>query len=308
LTAIPGASGSFTPGLTGADLLSLKAFLTPSSSYTPYVVGQVTSLPSGLTGSVINQFSQGDLVKLKVANVNEVGGNLQIAFSHPLDITQYRDLGIVITPLADNFAGSSYAPYGITGGIYGATASYQFGASDSLGETISYSGGTGGTANALVGQISTPFYQNVLFDELQNGDIIYTNNTLTTEQYLTYLPDVDRDQFNLYYAFAYSNISRNPISLVDITDFGLSYASNTTGQYAGYPLPYKLDIVSSYGSINEFIEVAGGINGKVSVTSFKMNSNVYTISVGDLLVSTDQDLCQIENTNRQVLTAATKKA
>jgi hypothetical protein len=60
-----------------------------------------------------------------------------------------------------------------------------------------------------------------------------------------------------------------------------------------------LDIVSSVASINEFIEVSGGIGGKVSVTSFKMNSDLYTISVGDLLVSTDQDLCQIENTNRQ---------
>lgn len=304
LTAITGPSGSFG-GLTTTDLLSLKTFLTPSSSYTPYVLGQITSLPSGLTGSVINQFSQGDLVKLKVANVNEVAGNLQIAFSHPLDITQYRDLGIVVTPLADDYAGSTYAPYGITGGVYGATA-YQFGASDALGETVLLNpGGTGATsssvptgyASALTGQLSTPFYQNVLYDELQNGDIIYTNPALTTEQYLTYLLDVDRDQFNIYYAFAYSDIARS--SIANIANFGATYASTTTGQYAGYPLNYKLDIVSSYGSINEFIDVYGGINGKVSVTSFKMDSNVYTVSVGDLLVSTDQDLCQIENTNRQ---------
>ena len=305
LTAVTGASGSFA-GLTSSDLLSLKDFLTPSGSSNPYVVGQVTSLPAGLSDPVINQFSQGDLVKLKVANVNQVNGNLQIAYSHPLDITKYRDLGIVITPLADNFATSNYVPYGITGSIYGATASYQFGLSDTFGETILLNpGGTGvtsssvpnGYAEALTAQLSTPFYQNVLYAELQNGDLIYTNSALTTEQYLTYLPDVDRDQFDLYYAFAYSDVARS--SITNVANFGATYASTTTGQPAGYPTNFKLDIVSSYGSINQFIDVNGGINGKVTVNSFKMDTNLFNISVGDLLVSTDQDLCQIENTNRQ---------
>jgi hypothetical protein len=110
---------------------------------------------------------------------------------------------------------------------------------------------------------------------------------------------VDRDQYSIYYAFAYTNVSRTSTTLTPIANFGATYASNTTGQIAGFPATYKLDIVSSVASINEFIEVSGGIGGKISVTSFKMNSDLYTISVGDLLVSTDQDLCQIENTNRQ---------
>jgi hypothetical protein len=298
LTAATGASGSFS-GLTTSDLQNLKTFLTPSSTSSPYVVGQVT-IPAGLTGTVVNQFSDGDLVKLKVANVTEINGNLRIAFSHPLDIDQYRNLGIVVTPLAADWTPTSddYQPSGITGGVIGVTG-YQFGASDALGITISTSPGATASTDALVGQLTSPFFQNVLYAELQNGDFIYTNAAQTNEQYLTYHEDVDRDQYSLYYAFAFSNISRSSNTVTNIADFGNTYPSIATGQYAGYPLNYKLDIISSYGSINEFIDVYGGIGGKTSVTSFKMDSRLFTVSVGDLLVSTDQDLCQIENTNRQ---------
>jgi hypothetical protein len=307
LTAATGASGSFA-GLTSADLLSLKSFLTPSATSSPYIVGTVAGITSGYSDNVISQFSNGDLIKLQVANVNEVSGRLQIAFSHPLDIAKYRDLGIVITPYAEDYSFTNYKPNGATGDVIGGTA-YIFGASDTLG--IQYSlnpGGTGATSaagptgyvNALTGQLSTAFYQNVLYAELQNGDIVYTNADLSTNtRYLTYALGVDRDQYSIYYSFAYSNVARSTSTLVNMPQFGLTYASNTNGQVAGFPAANKLDIVSSVASINEFIEVSGGIGGKVSVTSFKMDSNVYTISVGDLLVSTDQDLCQIENTNRQ---------
>jgi hypothetical protein len=306
LVGVTGASGPFS-GMSSADLLDLKTFLTPTSSYNPYVVGQITTLPAGLTGSVINQFSQGDLVKLKVANVNEVNGNLQIAFTHPLDTTQYRNLGVVVTPHASDYGTTTYAPFGITGDI-GATATYQFGASDSLGIQFTLGpGGTGATstsaptgyANALVGQITTPFYQNVLFAELQDGDTIYQNQTGTNLQYLSYNQDVDRDQYSIYYAFGYTNISRTGNTLEGITSFGSSFPSINTGATAGFPATNKLDIISSTASINEYIDVNGGIAGKTSVTSFKMDSSLFTVSVGDLLVSTDQDLCQIENTNRQ---------
>jgi hypothetical protein len=306
LTATTGASGSFS-GITSAGLLDMKTFLTPSSTSAPYIVGTVNGITAGYTDNTISQFSNGDLIKLQVANVNEVGGNLQIAFSHPLDITRYRDLGIVVTPYATDYSTTTYVPSGATGDVIGGTA-YILADSDALG--IAYSlnpGGTGATSsaatggyvNALTGQLTTSFYQNVLYDELQNGDLIYTNSGLTTEQYLTYALGVDRDQYSIYYAFAYTNVSRTSTTLTPIANFGATYASNTTGQIAGFPATYKLDIVSSTGSINEFIEVSGGIGGKISVTSFKMNSDVYTVSVGDLLVSTDQDLCQIENTNRQ---------
>jgi hypothetical protein len=306
LIGVTGASGPFS-GMSAADLLDLKDFLTPTASYNPYVVGQITTLPGGLTGSVINQFAQGDLVKLKVANVNEVNGNLQIAFTHPLDTTQYRNLGVVVTPYASDYGTTVYSPYGILGDI-GATATYQFGASDSLG--IQYTLGPGGTgatstsaptgyANALVGQLTTPFYQNVLYAELQDGDTIYQNAIGTNIQYLSYNQDVDRDQYSIYYAFGYTNISRSGNTLEAITNFGASFPSINTGATAGSPATNKLDIISSIGSINEYIDVNGGIAGKTSVTSFKMDSSLFTVSVGDLLVSTDQDLCQIENTNRQ---------
>ena len=304
LIGVTGASGSFS-GMSAADLLDLKEFLTPTASYNPYVVGRVT----GITGSdsIIDQFSNGDLVKLKVANVNEVSGNLQIAFTHPLDITKYRDLGIVVVPHSSDYGTTVYSPYGITGDI-GATGTYQFGASDSLGIQFTLGpGGTGATspsaptgyANALVGQLTTPFYQNVLYAELQDGDEIYQNSSGTNLQYLSYNQDVDRDQYSIYYAFGYTNIARSSTTLEAITAFGASYSSTSTGLIAGYPATNKLDIISSIGSINEFIDVNGGIAGKTSVTSFKMDSSLFTVSVGDLLVSTDQDLCQVENTNRQ---------
>jgi hypothetical protein len=306
LIGVTGASGPFS-GMSAADLLDLKNFLTPTSSYNPYVVGQVTGITGAVTDSIISQFQNNDLVKLKVANVNEVNGNLQIAFTHPLDIAKYRNLGIVVTPHSSDYGTTVYSPYGITGDI-GATATYQFGASDSLG--IQYTLGPGGTgatsssaptgyANALVGQITTPFYQNVLYAELQNGDEIFQNSSGSNLQYLSYNQDVDRDQYSIYYAFGYTNISRSGNTLEAITNFGASYSSTSTGLIAGYPATNKLDIISSIGSINEYIDVNGGISGKTSVTSFKMDSSLYTVSVGDLLVSTDQDLCQVENTNRQ---------
>jgi hypothetical protein len=62
------------------------------------VVGQVTGITGGVTDSIISQFQNDDLVKLKVANVNEVNGNLQIAFTHPLDITKYKNLWISVIP------------------------------------------------------------------------------------------------------------------------------------------------------------------------------------------------------------------
>ena len=303
LTAATGASGST---ITASELQELKTFLTPSSTSSPYIIGQVT----GITGSdsTINQFQNYNLVKLKVANVTEVSGNLRIAFSHPLDIDKYRNLGIVVTPLAANWTPTTYVPNGITGGVIGVTG-YQFGSSDSLGiQYVVNPGGTGATSsqaptgyvNSLAGQLSTTFYQNVLYQELQDGDIIYTDDDLTTNvRYLTYYQGVDRDDYSYYYAFAYSNVARSTSTLVPIPGFGTTYASTTTGQIAGYPLNYKLDIVSSVASINEFIPVYSGLTGKVSVTSFKIDSDLYTISVGDLLVSTDQDLCQIANTNRQ---------
>jgi len=299
LTAATGASGAFA-GLTSADLLDLKSFLTPSATSSPYIIGQITALPAGLTGSIINQFSRGDLVKLKVANVAEIDGKLRIAYSHPLDIDQYRNLGVIVTPLSANWTptSNSYQPYGITGGVIGVTG-YQFGASDSFGITAASSPGATASTNSLAGQITSSFYQNVLYAELQDGDFVYTNSNQTSIQYLTYNADVDRDQYDLYFAFAFSNIARSSNTVTNIANFGQTYPSIISGQYAGYPLPYKFDIVSSYGSINEFVDVSGGIGGKISVTSFRMDSRLFTVSVGDLLVSTDQDLCQVGNTNRQ---------
>lgn len=305
LTAVTGASGSFS-GMSPSDLQNLRTFLTPSSTSSPYIVGQVT----GLTGSdpIINQFQNNDLIKLKVTNVADIGGNLRIAFSHPLDIDRYRNLGISVVPIAADWTPTVYVPNGITGSVIGVTG-YQFGSSNAIGVEFTVNpGGTGATSagapngfvNALSGQLSTVFYQNVLYDELQDGDIIYTSSDLSSGiSYLSFYQNVDRDQYTNYYAFAYSNISRSIQNLEPIPNFGFTYSSTTTEFVAGFPDLYKLNIVSSIGSINEFIDVFGGLIGKTSVTSFRMDSRLSTVSVGDLLVSTDLDLCQVGNENRQ---------
>jgi hypothetical protein len=305
LTAVTGPSGSFS-GMSSLDLQNLKTFLTPSSTSSPYIVGQVI----GLTGSdsIINQFQNNDLVKLKVANVSDIGGNLRIAFSHPLDIDKYRNLGITVTPLAGDWSPTTYSPKGITGSVIGVTG-YQFGSSDTIGIEFTINpGGIGATSsgaptgyvNALSGQLSTDFYQNALYAEIQDGDLIYTNPNLTSGvNYISLYQSVDRDQYTNYYAFAYSNPSREVSALEPIPNFGGTFSSTTTGQPAGFPATNKLNIVSSIGSINEFIDVFSGLTGKISVTSFRMDTRFFTVSVGDLLVSTDQDLCQVGNTNRQ---------
>jgi hypothetical protein len=274
------------PSLTSAEKLRLKDFVTPTPSYTPFILGTVT-IPAAATGNVINQFTTGDLVKLKITGVREISGNLTITFTHPLDTPVYASQGIQVSPTSFTMGTTS----GTVSEFY-----QQFGASDYL-DIVSVASITGGTAsNSLTGQLTTNLYQNILYREIEDGDIIWLNETGTNLYYLDTQLTVDRDQFNVSYVRAFDNVARqNPDDLVNYPTFGTVYASDNIG------LPVsagKTDIISNVASINQFLDVLTKIDS-TSFTFVPDQVNNKIISVGDYLVSTDLELCETVGANRQ---------
>lgn len=275
-------SGVTGSSLTSAQKLELQSFLTPTATNQPYIVGIVTGV-TGLTGSVINQFSENDLVKLKVSGIVNSLGELKITFTHPLDTTSYAAQGVTIQPTA-NIVGT-------TGPIY--QGSYQFAASDYLDRV--YTSTPGGTASfALIGQLSTPFYQDLYYSELEDGDQIWLNSAGSSVNYLTYEQTVDRDQYNISYARSFNNVARqDPGDITNYPAFGAVWASDNIGPAVAAG---KTDIISSVGSINEFINVIT----QIDPTNFTISSvPTSPISVGDYVVSTDLDICETVGKNRQ---------
>jgi hypothetical protein len=280
-------SGVTGASLTTAEKNELVSFATPSATSSPYIVGRVTGL-SGLTGSVINQFSENDLVKLRVSGVIQTGGEVLLTWTHPLDTASYSAQGVSVTPYS-NMAGAT------SGNI--SADYYQIASSDYL-DITSVDPATGATAgtpnNVLTGQLSTAFYQDLLYGELEDGDQIWLNDTGSSVNYLSYQSTVDRDQFAVSYARTFNNVSRqSPDQLTDYPAFGTVYASDNIGASVSSD---KTDIISSVGSINQFIDVIT----QIDPTNFTISSTPSSpISVGDLVVSTDQDICETVGSNRQ---------
>lgn len=279
------------PSLTSAQKTLLKDFLTPSATSSPFIVGTVT-IPAGASGNVVNQFSSGNLVKLKVSGVAETSGDLTITFTHPLDTGFYSAQGISVQP--------TFLTAGITGSFVNAFYQ-QFGASDYLNIDAIASVTGAAQSNTLVGQISTSLYQNIQYDEIQDGDTVWLNSEGSSIYYLDTQLTVDRDQYNVAYVRAFDNIARqNPDDLVNYPAFGSVYASDNIGigVTAG-----KTDIVSSVASINQFLDVVPGATGSRSNPNTFLfapdQANDKIISVGDLLVSTDLELCETVGANRQ---------
>ena len=275
--------------LTSTQKTELREFATPSATSSPYILGKVTGL-SGLTGSLINQFSEGDLVKLRIAGVTQTSGNLLFTWTHPLDTTSYAAQGVSVVPYSD-MVGATASPY------IGATGYYQFVASDFLDITQvnPATGGTAGTPNnVLTGQLSTNFYQDLLYGELEDGDQIWLNDTGSSVNYLSYQSTVDRDQYQVSYARTFNNVSRqSPDQLTNYPAFGTVYASDNIGAPVSSD---RTDIISSVGSINQFISVVT----QIDPTNFTISSTPSSpISVGDLVVSTDLDICETVGSNRQ---------
>lgn len=283
-------SGVTGASLTTAEKNELVSFATPSATSSPYIVGRVTGL-SGLTGSVINQFSENDLVKLRISGVIQTGGEVLLTWTHPLDTASYSAQGVSVTPYSNMV--------GATSGNISADY-YQFASSDYL-DITSVSSVTGGTAsNALTGQLSTAFYQDLLYGELEDGDQIWLNDTGSSINYISYESTIDRDQFAVAYARQFNNVARqNPDNLVDYIPFstGLPNSAPFASDNIGLPVAAgKTDIVSSVGSINQFIDVIT----QIDPTNFTISSSPSSpISVGDLIVSTDQDICETVGSNRQ---------
>jgi len=302
LTGGGGTGAIFNPiviagqSLTSAEKLNLKSFLTPTATSNPYIIGKV-GIPAGLTGSVINQFADGDLVKLKVSGIAEVSQDLRITFTHPLNTASFKGQGVTVTP--------AFEMVGITGAGVN-DGYYQFGASDYL-NVDSLFPVTGATAfNTLTSQISSNLYQNIYYQEVEDGDQVWYSADGVDRYFLSTQLTIDRDQYNIANVRAFNNIARvSPDNLTNYPEFvdqgGIPvYASDNIG------LPVssnKTDIVSTVASINQFIPIIQ----RVSSTSFTFTP--YTdpsnplldriISVGDYLVSTDLELCETVGANRQ---------
>jgi hypothetical protein len=278
---------------------ALKSFLNVSSSNDEKFILGVVSGVAGLTGSLVSQFNEADVVKLKVTGTKDVSGQLLIWWTHPLDNAQYRSQGITVKPTY-NLATYNTGASGSNKPYY--DDSYQFGNSDyfDIISLATMDGATGpsapnGYTDSIVAYNASTFFQNHKYLEIEDGDSIWITPTGTpNQQYIGFENTVDRDQFNLTYTRAYSQqSSMNTSTIVNIAAFGTSYASNNIGLPVS---PQKIDIISQIGSINDFIDCT-----QIDVTTFNVNmvNGVSPLAVGDWVVSTDLDVCEPATGNRQ---------
>lgn len=294
-SGLTGTSGGFS---TAVQKTELKTFLTVNSSDDQkFIIGVVTGL-SGATGSLVNQFSDNDLVKLKVTGTKEISGELRIYWSHPLDTAYYRSQSIIVTP-----------DYSITSYNTGASGSnpnfwtdaYQFGVADyvDITSTATPNGVTGpgaplGVSNVLTGYVYSLYYQDFKYENISDGDLTWIDSTGDTVQYIGFEETVDRDQFNYVNARSHSNVSMADNTINNIVAFGASYASNNIGSSVS---AQKIDIISQNGNINEFVDCT-----RIDTTTYLVNEDAngaVPFSVGDLVVSTDLNICTPTTGNRQ---------
>jgi hypothetical protein len=284
-------------GPTGARL-ALQNFLTVTAAEDAYIVGQVTGI-SGLSGPTINLFNEFDYVKLEVKAVTEVSGQLRISYTHPLDNASYYAQGIRITP-SSKLAGYQAEPGDASTQPTLFNNAYQFGVWDTVTRDVvsSPNGATGpaipgGTAYTLVGGSNSQLYYDVVYKNLQDGDTYWLNSSGSQIRYIASSTTVDKDQFGISYTRAYSNVSLGETTQTDVAAFGATYSSANVGTPVSAG---KFDIISDVGSINSFVNVITKVDSVTFTCSSVPDS---PISVGDLLVSTDLDICTVGNTNRQ---------
>jgi hypothetical protein len=292
-----GVTGGYMANST--DVTELKSFLSVSSSNDQkFILGVVTGYTGGLTGGLINQFSEANLVKLKVTGTKDVSGALRIFFTHPLDTSFYRSQGIIVKPTY-NLTSYNTGASGSNQPFY--TDAYQFGNSDYLNiesvatpEGVTGPGAPFGVSNTIVAYNASDLYQDNKYAEVTDGDLAWTNSAGTQLKYLGFEETVDRDQFNLVYTRAFSSVDLDTVTIANVPGFGTTYASDNIGNPVS---AQSFDIVSQEGSINQFVDCT-----RIDVTTFTVtldaNGNS-PFSVGDLVVSTDLDICEPATGNRQ---------
>jgi len=288
-------TGGTAAPLTSTQKTALADFMSVTSTTDQkFVLGVVQGITSGMTGPVVSQFVTAGAsnvpfpVKLKVEAVKQVSGEVKILFSHPLDSPSYVAQGITVIPW------SGFSSYVISTAAGGTTAtlaanSYQFGLSDQVGV-----GNTGGY-NFLTGYSMSLLYNDVQTEQVATGDVVWQNSAGTDLQYLEFQNLVDIDSFPYIIGQGYSNSSRPSSALENITAFGSSYASDNSGTSVG---ANKFDIVSQNGNIASYVNVIARIDTTTFTVGLDADGNV-PFSVGDWLVSTDQNICEDPNGTRQ---------
>lgn len=257
--------------------------ITSTSPADKFLIGKVTGI-TGLTGGIIPQFAENDLVKLKIENVSQVGGQARIAFSHPLITPYYQSQGI------------SVAPYAYAAGDNTVTGpAYLFGVSDYFDiQTVIQNGGTG-YYDSYVAYEEADMYLAAKSGSLTDNDLIWLDSTGTTLRYMEFTKSQDRDGFSTYVSRAYTNELLTLGSQDDVPAFGTMYASNNVGNPVD---PGQLDIISLTGSINQYYDVYAYISENTFEVKLDANGNS-PFSVGDNIVSTDLDICIPVTGNRQ---------
>jgi hypothetical protein len=290
-----GTSGYFS---TAAQKNQLKTFLAVNSSEDQkFLLGIVNGM-SGATGSLVNQFVNFDIVKLKITGTKDVNSELRIFWSHPLDTSFYRSQGISVTPV---YQLSSYntGASGSNKPFY--SDAYQFGDSDYV-DIVSAStpdGVTGpsaplGVSNVLQGYNASELFIDAKYEDVADGDIVWLNSSGSSTNYLSFEAGVDKDQFNFVNVRSHTNVSLSGTTINNIVGFGSSYASDNIGSTVS---PQKFDIISQEGSINSFVECT-----RIDTTAFYVNEDLngnVPFSVGDLVVSTDLNICVPVSGNQQ---------
>lgn len=252
-----------------------------STTGTRFILGKVTGL-TGATGPVASQFTNGDIVKLKIERVDEIGGQARISFSHPLNTSTYKAAGVSITPYTNLTVAS------------GLPASYQFGKTDYFDiQNIIQNGGTG-NFNSYVGYQESGLYSDASSGQLVDSDTIWLSSDGTNLKYLGLTKSQDKDNFNIYIGRTFSNTSLELATQSNCPAFGLAYASNNIGNPVS---SNELDIISFTGSINAYYN----ISSYISENSFEIAliDGASPLSVGDYVVSTDLDICTPSSGNRQ---------
>ena len=270
VTGLPYLQTNLTGSGAADKMTALAAFLIPTlSSRAPrYILGQV----GDLTGNTLalQSFNSYDLVKLKVESVETItvspGNNqLRIRWSHPL----FSSSNPLVAPAYDTNL---------------ATGNYQFGLSDYFDYTTEDS-------TEYIGYEGSNIYQDYLGGVITNGDIIYTDWLGSVDQYIKLTSSTDRDGFKLVKMAAYSDSGLT--SSTPIVQFNLSFTNYATGPTDTVGAN-KVAVISLYGDLSESIDILN----QIGTNQVEISSSVATLSgiaVGDLLVTTDQDLFLSEN-------------